>query len=71
MIVLHVYSLDDVTLQKERRYSSSELLSMTEKFEDIAKKSGSWLPFDALNPKFSVGAWCEVCEFKNTCLENR
>ena len=44
---------------------------MTEKFEDIAKKSGSWLPFDALNPKFSVGAWCEVCEFKNTCLENR
>ncbi len=71
IIVLHVYSLDDVTLQKERRYSSSELLSMTEKFEDIAKKSGSWLPFDALNPKFSVGAWCEVCEFKNTCLENR
>ena len=71
IIVLHVYSLDDATLQKERRYSSSELLSMTEKFEDIAKKSGSWLPFDALNPKFSVGAWCEVCEFKNTCLENR
>ena len=71
VIVLHIYSLDDKTTSKERRYEESELDSIKLKFEDIAIKTGSWLPYNALSPKYNVGDWCSFCEFKNTCLENR
>ena len=71
VIVLHIYSLDDKTTSKERRYEESELDSIKLKFEDIAMKTGSWLPYNALSPKYNVGDWCSFCEFKNTCLENR
>lgn len=71
VIVLHIYSLDDKTITKERRYEESELDSIKLKFEDIATKTGSWLPYNALSPKYNVGDWCVFCEFKNTCLENR
>ena len=71
VIVLHIYSLDDKTTSKERRYEESELASIKLKFEDIAIKTGSWLPYNALSPKYNVGDWCSFCEFKNTCLENR
>ena len=56
---------------KERKFGSSELESAKAKFDDLAKKSASWIPYDALSPKYSIGNWCEVCEFKSTCLENR
>jgi len=71
VIVLHIYSLDDKTTTKERRYEESELDSIKLKFEDIAIKTGSWLPYNALSPKYNIGDWCGFCEFKNTCSENR
>ncbi len=71
VIVLHIYSLDDNTTAKERKYTESELVSIKNKFENIAVKTGSWLPFNALSPKYNIGDWCAFCEFKNTCSENR
>ncbi len=71
VIVLHIYSLEKSTQAKERRYAESELKSITEKFENIAIKTGSWVPYNALSPKYNVGDWCGFCEFKNTCSENR
>ena len=71
VIILHIYSLENSTQVKERRYAESELNSIKEKFENIAKKIGSWVPFNALSPKYNVGDWCSFCEFKNTCSEYR
>jgi hypothetical protein len=71
IIVLHIYVSDNDASVKERKFSSSEIESAKSKFEDLAKKSASWIPYDALSPKYNLGNWCEVCEFKNTCLENR
>jgi len=71
VIILHIYSLENSTQVKERRYAESELNSIKEKFESIAKKIGSWVPYNALSPKYNVGDWCGFCEFKNTCSENR
>lgn len=71
IIVLHIYVSDNNASIKERRFGVSELESAQAKFEDISKKPASWIPFDALSPKHSVGEWCEFCEFKNTCVEFR
>ena len=71
IIVLHIYVSDHDATIKERKFGSSELESAKAKFDDLAKKSASWIPYDALSPKYSIGIWCEVCEFKSTCLENR
>ncbi len=71
IIVLHIYVSDHDATIKERKFGSSELESAKAKFDDLAKKSASWIPYDALSPKYSIGNWCEVCEFKSTCLENR
>ena len=71
IIVLHIYVSDNNASIKERRFGVSELESAQAKFEDISKKPASWIPFDALSPKHSVGEWCEFCEFKNTCIEFR
>ncbi|MAB95805.1 MAG: hypothetical protein CL496_01090 [Actinobacteria bacterium] len=71
VIILHVYSLENSTQVKERRYAESELNSIKEKFESIAKKIGSWVPYNALSPKYNVGDWCGFCEFRNTCSEYR
>ena len=71
IIVLHIYVSDNNASIKERRFGVSELESARAKFENISKKPASWIPFDALSPKHSVGEWCEFCEFKNTCIEFR
>ena len=71
IIVLHIYVSDNKATVKERRFGVSELESAKAKFEDISKKPASWIPFDALSPKYTVGEWCEYCEFKNTCIEFR
>ena len=54
-----------------RRFESSELESVKKKFIEIAKKPASWLPFDALSAKYTLGDWCQFCEFKNSCAEYR
>ena len=71
IIVLHIYVSDNKATVKERRFGVSELESAKAKFEDISKKPASWIPFDALSPDYTVGEWCEYCEFKNTCIEFR
>ena len=71
IIVLHIYVSDNNASVKERKFGISELESAKVKFEDIAKKPASWIPFDALSPNYKVGEWCDHCEFKNTCIEFR
>ena len=71
IIVLHIYVSDNNASVKERKFGISELESAKAKFEDIAKKPASWIPFDALSPSHKVGEWCDYCEFKNTCTEFR
>jgi len=71
VITLHIYISDTETKIKERSFSESELLEAEKKFLDLAKKSGSWIPFNALSPKFKIGEWCQYCEFRTTCSENR
>lgn len=71
VIVLHVYSLNDQTFNKERRFELSELDSVKKKFIEISKKPASWLPFDALSTRYTIGDWCQYCEFKTTCSEYR
>ena len=69
--VLHVYLTDNETTIKERNFSESELEEAKKKYQSLAKKSASWVPFDALSVKFNIGDWCEGCEFNNLCSENR
>ncbi len=69
--VLHVYLTDNETTLKERNFSESELEEAKKKYQSLAKKSASWIPFDALSVKFNIGDWCQGCEFKNLCSENR
>ena len=71
VITLHIYISDTETKIKERSFSESELLEAEKKFLDLAKKSASWIPFNALSPKFEIGEWCQYCEFRTTCSENR
>ena len=71
VIVLHIYSLNDQTFNKERRFELSELESVKKKFIEISKKPASWLPFDAMSAKYTLGDWCQFCEFKITCSEYR
>jgi hypothetical protein len=71
VITLHIYISDTETKIKERSFSESELLAAEKKFLDLAKKSASWIPFNALSPKFEIGEWCQYCEFRTTCSENR
>jgi hypothetical protein len=71
VITLHIYISDTETKIKERSFSESELLDAEKKFLDLAKKSASWIPFNALSPKFEIGEWCQYCEFRTTCSENR
>jgi len=71
VITLHIYISDTETRIKERSFSESELLEAEKKFLDLAKKSASWIPFNALSPKFKIGDWCQYCEFRATCSENR
>ena len=71
VITLHIYISDTETKIKERSFSESELLEAEKKFLDLAEKSASWVPFNALSPKFKIGDWCQYCEFKTTCSENR
>ena len=69
--VLHVYLTDDETTIKERNFSESELEEAEKKYQSLAKKSASWIPFNALSVKFNLGDWCQGCEYKNLCSENR
>ena len=69
--ILHIYLPDEDSSIKERKFSESELAEAEKKYESLAIKSASWIPFDALSPAYNIGDWCEFCEFKNTCLENR
>ena len=69
--ILHIYLPDEESSIKERIFSESELREAEQKYISLAKKSASWVPYDALSPQFSIGEWCEFCEFKSTCLENR
>ena len=55
IIVLHIYVSDNNASVKERKFGISELESAKAKFEDIAKKPASWIPFDALSPSHKVG----------------
>jgi len=71
VITLHIYISDTETKIKERTFSESELLEAEKRFLDLAEKSASWVPFNALSPKFKIGDWCQYCEFKTTCSENR
>jgi len=71
IIVLHIYVSEHDAEVKERRFGPSEIESAKAKFENIANKPASWIPFDALSPKYTVGDWCQMCEFKNTCSEYR
>ena len=71
VITLHIYISDTETKIKERSFSESELLEAEKKFLDLAEKSASWIPFNALSPKFKIGDWCQYCEFRTTCSENR
>lgn len=71
IIVMHIYVTDNSASVKERRFGSSEIESAKSKFQDIAKKPASWIPFNSLSPKFNVGEWCNHCEFKSTCGEFR
>ena len=68
---MHIYVTDNSASVKERRFGSSEIESAKSKFQDIAKKPASWIPFNSLSPKFNVGEWCNHCEFKSTCGEFR
>jgi len=71
VITLHIYISDTETKIKERTFSESELLEAEKRFLDLAEKSASWVPFNALSPEFKIGDWCQYCEFKTTCSENR
>ena len=69
--ILHIYLPDEDSSIKERIFSESELVEAEKKYESLAIKSASWVPFNALSPAYNTGDWCEFCEFKSTCLENR
>ena len=69
--ILHIYLPDEDSSVKERIFSESELVEAEKKYESLAIKSASWVPFNALSPAYNIGDWCEFCEFKSTCLENR
>ena len=69
--ILHIYLPDEDSSIKERIFSESELVEAEKKYESFAIKSASWVPFNALSPAYNIGDWCEFCEFKSTCLENR
>jgi len=69
--VLHIYLTDDETILKERVFSESELEEAEKKYKSLAEKIAVWIPNNALSVKFTIGDWCESCEFKNICSENR
>jgi len=69
--VLHVYLTENETKLKERVFSESELEEAEKKYESLAKRTAVWIPNNALSVKFTLGEWCESCEFKNTCTQNR
>ena len=69
--VLHIYLTDNETRLKERVFSQSELEEAEKRYLKLATKSASWIPNNALSVNFNVGDWCEKCEFKNTCSQNR
>ena len=55
----------------ERRFTQDQIESLGNKFDSIAKTIGHWDPSNALHPKFTVGDWCNFCDFQNTCVEFR
>ena len=71
VVVLHIYTNDKEEKIVERRFTKDQIEVLGKKFESIAKSIGSWDPSDALQPKFTVGDWCNFCDFQDTCHEFR
>lgn len=71
VIVLHIYTNDKEEKIVERRFTQDQVVALGDKFNSIAKTVGHWNPSDALQPKFTVGDWCNFCDFQNTCVEFR
>ena len=71
VVVLHIYTNDKEEKIVERRFTKDQIEVLGKKFESIAKSIGSWDPSDALQPKFTLGDWCNFCDFQDTCLEFR
>ena len=71
VVVLHIYTNDKEEKIVERRFTQDQIEALGNKFDSIAKTIGHWDPSDALQPKFTVGDWCNFCDFQNTCVEFR
>ena len=71
VIVLHIYVNEEKDEPNERRFGEDEFDSIEKKFESFAEKISSWNPNDALSPDYSLGDWCNYCEFQETCAEFR
>ena len=71
VIVLHIYVNEEKDEPNERRFREDEFNSIEKKFESFAEKISSWNPNDALSPDYSLGDWCNYCEFQETCAEFR
>ena len=71
VIVLHIYVNEEKDEPNERRFGEDEFDSIEKKFESFAEKIATWNPNDALSPDYSLGDWCNYCEFQETCAEFR
>ena len=71
LVLLHIYVSDKVEKIVERIFTDDEIEALKKKFDSIAKTIGQWDPSDALQPEFSEGDRCNVCDFQKTCLEFR
>ena len=71
VIVLHIYVNEEKDEPNERRFGEDEFDSIEKKFESFAEKIATWNPNDALSSDYSLGDWCNYCEFQETCAEFR
>ena len=71
IIVLHIYLDTNSAKVVERVYETKDFAKLNEFFISKALVIGSWDPEDSLSPPYTVGSWCEYCEFKTSCIEYR
>ena len=71
IIVLHIYLDTNSAKVVERVYETKDFAKLNEFFISKALVIGSWDPEDSLSPAYTVGSWCEYCEFKTSCIEYR
>jgi hypothetical protein len=48
-------------------YEAEDLQAAVERLAVPAEMIGGWHPDNALDPSYTVGAWCDWCGFKRRC----